>query len=102
MNIDIYEIIGKDLYGHMSRLIDTMNENNVVDFENLAVGRAMRFNIKRDLIAYGIIKKAKLWKNLNHKLYMNPLFGLKNRVYPGNELIQEFAEINKRVYNIKL
>ena len=86
----------------MSRLIDTMNENNVVDLDTLSIWRAMRFNIKRDLIAHWVLKSFKKKDNSSNKLYMNPLFGLKNRVYPDKILRKEFAEINKNIYNINL
>ena len=102
MNIDIYKIIWKDLYGHMTRLSSTMNENSVVDFDMLDVWRAMKFNIKRDLKAHGVLKSFRKNKDSNLKTYLNPLFWLKNRVYPGKILINEFAEINKNIYNTNL
>lgn len=102
MNIDMYEIIWKDLYWHMSRLIDTMNENSVVDLDMLAVGRTMKYNIKKDLIAHWVLKAFRKDERSSLKLYMNPLFWLKNRVYPGEKLKSEFKDINKKIYNITL
>ncbi|MCP4523273.1 MAG: hypothetical protein GY828_03570 [Candidatus Gracilibacteria bacterium] len=102
MNIDIYEIIGKDLYGHFKRLLDTMNENNVCDLDTLDVKKSAKYNIRKELIIYGLIKEIKKGENVNKKLYINPLFGLRNRANVDTELKKEFAEINKRLFNIKL
>ena len=102
MNIDIYEIIWKDLYWHFKRLLDTMNENNVCDLDSLDIQRAAKFNVKKKLIAHWLIKDIKKKWNVNTKLYINPLFWLRHRVEVDIELKKEFKEINQKIYNITL
>lgn len=102
MNIDIYEIIWKDLYWHFKRLLDTMNENNVCDLDSLDVKKSAKYNIKKDLIQHGLLKEiVKSW-NVNKKLYINPLFWLRNRNWVDSELKKEFQEVNERIFNTKL
>ncbi len=100
MNIDIYEIIWKDLYWHFKRLIDTMNENNVCDLDKLDVKRASKFNIKKKLIEFWLIKEIVKKNNINKKLYINPLFWLRNRITIDNQLQEEFKKVNKELYSI--
>ena len=102
MNIDIYQIIWKDLYGHFKRLIDTMNENNVCDLDKLDLKRASKYIVKNKLIDYWLIKEIKLKNNINGKIYVNPAFWLNNRVLVNNELEKEFREVNKQLYNLDL
>lgn len=102
MNIDIYEIIWKDLYWHFKRLLDTMNENNVCDLDTLDVKKSAKYNIRKELISHWLLKDIKKKWNVNKKLYINPLFWLRNRMNIDNELKKEFAEVNERIFNIKL
>ena len=102
MNIDIYEIIWKDLYWHFKRLLDTMNENNVCDLDTLDVKKSAKYNIKSKLIDYWLIKDIKKKGNVNKKLYINPLFWLRNRANVDIELKKEFSEVNEKIFNIKL
>lgn len=102
MNIDIYDIIWKELYWHYKRLIDTMNENNVCDLDMIDVKRSAKYTIKNKLISYWLIKEIKKKWNVNKKLYINPLFWLRNRKTVDNELMEEFKDINKELYNIDL
>jgi len=102
MEIDIYEILWNQLYGHFKRLLDTMNENNVVDLDSISVWRSAKFVIKNKLIWYWVLREVKMDKNINSKLYMNPLFWLYNRVSIKKELLDEFKDINNKFYNIIL
>lgn len=102
MNIDIYEIIWKDLYWHFKRLLDTMNENNVCDLDTLDVKKSAKYNIKSKLIDFWLIKEIKKKWNVNKKLYINPLFWLRNRMNIDSELKKEFQEVNEKIFNIKL
>jgi len=102
MNIDIYEIISKDLYWHFKRLLDTMNENNVCDLDSLAVKKSAKYVIKDKLIKFGLIKQIKMPNNVNSKIYINPLFWLRNRVLVNKELEKEFREVNKQMYKTNL
>ena len=102
MNIDIYEIIWKELYWHFKRLLDTMNENNVCDLDMLDIKRAAKFNVKKSLLSFWLIKDIKKKWNVWKKLYINPLFWLRNRLNIDSELKKEFAEVNERRFNIKL
>ena len=67
MNIDIYEIIWKDLYGHMNRIMDTMNENNVIDMDMIDLSRSWKFAVKKQLIAHWILKSFRKNNNSNLK-----------------------------------
>ena len=102
MNIDIYEIVWKDLYWHFKRLLDTMNENNVCDLDRLDIKKSAKYNIKNSLVSFGLLKEIKKKWNVNKKLYINPLFWLRNRIQSDIELKKEFKEINQELYNIKL
>jgi len=102
MNIDIYEIIWKDLYWHFKRLLDTMNENNVCDLDTLDIKRAAKFNVKRNLISFWLIVDIKKKNNVKSKLYINPLFWLRNKIQVDKELKEAFKEVNKKMYNITL
>lgn len=102
MNIDIYEIIWKDLYGHFKRLIDTMNENNVCDLDKLSLWKSAKYVVKEKLVSHWLIKEIRMPNNINSKIYINPLFWLNNRIYVNPDLEKEFREINKNIYNIEL
>ena len=102
MNIDIYEIIWKDLYWHFKRLIDTMNENNVCDLDKLDLKKSAKYSVKDKLISFWLIKQVKLKSNINSKLYINPAFALNNRININNELEEVFREENKKLYNLDL
>ena len=102
MNIDIYEIIWKDLYWHFKRLLDTMNENNVCDLDKLDLKKSAKYIVKDKLINYWLIKEVKLKNNVNSKLYVNPAFWLNNKIVVNNELEKEFREVNKQLYDIDL
>lgn len=102
MNIDIYEIIWKDLYWHFKRLLDTMNENNVCDLDKLDLKKSAKYIVKEKLITYWLIKEIKLKNNVNSKIYINPAFWLNNRVLVNPELEEHFREANKSLYNLDL
>lgn len=102
MNIDIYEIIWKDLYWHFKRLLDTMNENNVCDLDKLDLKKSAKYIVKDKLITYWLIKEIKLKNNVNSKIYINPAFWLNNRVLVNPELEEHFREVNKSLYNLDL
>ena len=51
-----------------------MNENNVCDLDMLALQKSAKYNVKDKLESFGLIKEVKLKGNVNHKIYINPLF----------------------------
>ena len=72
------------------------------DMDMIDLSRSWKFAVKKQLIAHWILKSFRKNNNSNLKTYLNPLFWLKNRIYPRDKLIKEFEEVNKRIYNIKL
>lgn len=102
MNIDIYEIIWKDLYWHFKRLIDTMNENNVCDLDKLDLKKSSKYVVKDKLINFWLIKEIKLKNNVNNKIYVNPAFALNNRILVNSELEKEFRDVNIELYWLDL
>lgn len=102
MNIDIYEIIWKDLYWHFKRLLDTMNENNVCDLDKLDLKKSAKYVVKDKLIKFWLIKEIILKNNVNRKIYINPAFWLNSRILVNPELEEQFREVNKNLYNLDL
>ena len=100
MKVDIYEILGTTLYWHFKRLLDTMNNNNVIEFEELAVNKRQMEKIRVSLKRFGLVKKLRLWKVA--KWYVNPAFGIKLRKNLNSWLVEGFAEDNEVKFNIKL
>jgi len=101
-DFDIYDILWKDLYWHFSRLLNTMNENNVVDLDMLSVSKRTKYVIQKQLIDEWVLKKFRKDDSCRMKLYMNPLFWLKDRKTISAELIREFWDITLEKFNTNL
>lgn len=100
MDIDIYKILWKDLYGHFKRLVDTMNENNVCDLDMLDIKRTQKYMVKVWLESHWLIKEVK-W-DIRSKIFLNPAFALNNRILVSADLEELFREENMHLYKLDL
>ncbi len=106
INKDIdHKLLIKDLwptyYGYLLLLVTHMKTDNRIDYSLLWLEKPWLNKLKGIFKKKGIILWLRLHNRKNNEYFVNPYISSYDRKV-SLELVKEFAEVNERIFNIKL